>query len=350
MTKVYLIRHAESEGNSYRRAHGHFNGQITKMGHVQIAHLRQRFDGEKINHIYSSDLDRTVTTAKALSEPRNLKINKTPMLREVKMGIWEDISWGDIEKSEPEMSKLFGNDPAKWKTENSETYEQVKLRMAQCINDICEKHSGESVAVFSHGFAIRAFLCNLLGVESHETHKVPYCDNTAVTLLIYDDGKLSVEYEGDNSHLTDEISTFARQTWWREKGEKVKENLRYEELKTNKGPKNVSHIFGEITKELHFAIVYVAFLDDEPVGFFGLDAIDEDIGWMPHYYIKPEYERRNFLDQFIGQAIFALRKLPKKVMQVRIPSNSKDAKATFLQNGFNVVSEDVFVLLEKEIL
>ena len=29
MTKIYLIRHAEAEGNLYRMAHGHYNGMIT---------------------------------------------------------------------------------------------------------------------------------------------------------------------------------------------------------------------------------------------------------------------------------------------------------------------------------
>ena len=31
MTKIYLIRHAEAEGNLYRMAHGHYNGMI-KIG------------------------------------------------------------------------------------------------------------------------------------------------------------------------------------------------------------------------------------------------------------------------------------------------------------------------------
>ena len=32
MTKIYLVRHAEAEGNLYRLVQGHFNGVITKRG------------------------------------------------------------------------------------------------------------------------------------------------------------------------------------------------------------------------------------------------------------------------------------------------------------------------------
>ena len=31
MTTIYLIRHAEAEGNLYRRAHGWYNSTITRL-------------------------------------------------------------------------------------------------------------------------------------------------------------------------------------------------------------------------------------------------------------------------------------------------------------------------------
>lgn len=47
MTRLYLIRHAEAEGNLYRVAHGHCNGLITNYrGYQQIDALRERFRKE----------------------------------------------------------------------------------------------------------------------------------------------------------------------------------------------------------------------------------------------------------------------------------------------------------------
>ena len=43
MTTVYLIRHAEAEGNLYRRSQGHYNATITDRGYAQIAALSRRF-------------------------------------------------------------------------------------------------------------------------------------------------------------------------------------------------------------------------------------------------------------------------------------------------------------------
>ena len=63
MTKLYLIRHAEAEGNLFRRAQGHWNGKITARGKKQIDALAERFKDVKIDAVYSSDLDRAVETA-----------------------------------------------------------------------------------------------------------------------------------------------------------------------------------------------------------------------------------------------------------------------------------------------
>ena len=41
MTKVYLIRHAEAEGNYYRRIQGHWDGRITALGMRQIDALAE---------------------------------------------------------------------------------------------------------------------------------------------------------------------------------------------------------------------------------------------------------------------------------------------------------------------
>ena len=43
MTTVYLVRHAEAEGNTYRRIHGQYNSLITQNGLRQIEALRARF-------------------------------------------------------------------------------------------------------------------------------------------------------------------------------------------------------------------------------------------------------------------------------------------------------------------
>ena len=82
MTTVYLVRHAEAEGNLYRRVHGWYNSLITDNGYRQIAALRGRFADIHIDAVYSSDLFRTMTTAKAVYLSHGLELHTDPGLRE----------------------------------------------------------------------------------------------------------------------------------------------------------------------------------------------------------------------------------------------------------------------------
>ena len=66
MTTLYLIRHAEAEGNAYRRIDGWYNSLITPNGLLQIEALRRRFEPIQIDACYASNLYRTCKTASAI--------------------------------------------------------------------------------------------------------------------------------------------------------------------------------------------------------------------------------------------------------------------------------------------
>ena len=326
-----MIRHAEAEGNIYRRAHGQFNGQIIGRGFSQIEQLRERFLNEKIDAVYSSDLDRTVATAAALSEPRGLPVNTTQDLREVKMGEWEDIAWGDIRHDSLAMAELFGCDPARWNNAGSEDYGRVRERMINCLRDIGRRHEGGAVAVFSHGFAIRALTCELMGIPSNKTDLVPYCDNTAVALLLFEDGKFTIEYQRDNSHLQNGASTFARQTWWRDKKEYKSEDLRYMPADDKRDADILEMCLREETCSNEKCSVpntdfkLAAFLEDVPTGILGMD-IDRDggdgIGWISQIYIKPELRRMYYGVQLLGQAVSVYRKKHRERLRLEAAADS----------------------------
>lgn len=325
MTKVYLIRHAEAEGNIYRRAHGHYNGLVTVKGNKQIELLRKRFEGERIDAVYSSDLTRAFTTAMALSEPRGLEVTATPALREVDIGIWEDRTWGDIEYSDHEMNDYFTSDPAKWSIEGGEPFDDVGDRLYNCILEIAKNHDGGAVAVFSHGFAIRTLLCRLRGIASNEIEKVSHCDNTAVTLLIYDGNTFSIEYAGDNSHLGKKNSTLLKQSWWKSKSKQRPESLRFFPL-SDVASESLIRIFkAKAGARAHVDTQYAAYLSDEPVGIIGLDTLREanrKVGWISYVHVVPQHRRSTFGTQLIGVAVSDFRKLRREKLRIELPSGS----------------------------
>ena len=106
-TTVYIIRHAEAEGNVYRRCHGQYNALLTTRAYKQLPYLAKRFENVPLAAVYSSDLFRARVTAQAVAEPHHLSVETRPVLREIDMGDWEDIPWAELPHTWPEQYALW---------------------------------------------------------------------------------------------------------------------------------------------------------------------------------------------------------------------------------------------------
>jgi probable phosphoglycerate mutase len=217
-------------------------------------------------------------------------------------------------------------------------------------------------AAFSHGFAIRAFLSGLLAIPSHEIIKMPYCDNTAVSLLHYESGGLDIAYHSDNSHLQREDSTFAHQTWWRAEKEWVSENLRFEPYDEERDKGLLEMLRTESGAVKNESKEYTAFLTDEPVGLVGYSEPDGaegssnaardgdgEAGWIGHIFIRPDFRGGNFGTQLLGQALSYFRKLGMERLRVKVQPGSP-AHGFCLKHGFlDTGPEGELCIMEKNI-
>ena len=142
MTRIYLVRHAEAEGNLYRIAHGHYNGLITARGYKQIAVLQQRLAHIPIDAVYSSDLFRTRTTATAAYLPRHLPLHTDPNLREVNMGVWEGHTWQSLRMEDEARIVDFNRHLDRWQVPGGETARQVLDRFLPALTKIARENDG----------------------------------------------------------------------------------------------------------------------------------------------------------------------------------------------------------------
>lgn len=288
-TTVYLIRHGEAEGNAFRRFHGQYDSLLTPNGHLQVEALCRRFENVQIDACYASDLTRTSLTARSIYVPKNLPLHRDKAFREVFVGRWEDFPFGHIETHEPEGMRMFNHEPVGWYLEGAETYFQYTGRFIIAMNKAVADNEGGTIAIFCHGCVMRGVLARLFYKDDFSS--MPYCDNTAVCKLFWEDGKYSYEYLNDATHLTPEISTFVRQKWWRTGGKDF--NLWFmpmEEL-----PEGLAQ--PEDSWEN-----YIAMLTHTPVGILSL-AGNRIMGM----HLLPEYKGCLMEDQLLGQAVSRCR-------------------------------------------
>lgn len=304
MTTIYLIRHAEAEGNLYRRIHGQFDTNVTPNGRRQIAALARRFASIPVAACYASDLTRTRTTAQAIAAPQGLPLMLEPGFREIHLGVWEDVPFGWLYAFEKEEMDCFNQDPRHWHVEGSEPFAAYTGRFIQALTAAAEAHPGETVAVFSHGAVMRGVMMALFPEA-----EIPHCDNTAVTCLRYEAGRLTLEYFNDNSHLGEGLSTLSRQKWWRSDGKRRDINFWFRPGYTP--VEGLSAPEGQ---------VYTALCGEEPAGLLVLrDHGDE--GELAYLGLAAPYRGQGLAVQLFGQAVFTFRAAGKQRLVLTRPED-----------------------------
>ena len=218
-TRLIVVRHGEAEGNIIRIFHGQYNSSLTEDGHLQAERAAKFLKDYKIDQIYSSDLDRTMSTAAHIAKGRNIIIKTDSRLREIDGGKWENVPWDDLPGMFPESYGHWENDISKTIMPEGESVGQMFERTKNAFQDIADSHPGETICIVCHGTVIRALVCLWRGIPLEDMQKVAWFDNASITIVDYTKRGYEIIAEGINSHL-EGISTFGKQDWWQRYSEK----------------------------------------------------------------------------------------------------------------------------------
>lgn len=356
MTTIYLIRHAEAEGNLYRIAQGQDNSNLTDRGWRQVRALEERFRDVKIDAVYSSDLYRTCATASSIYKPKGLPLHRDPELREICVGVWEQQTWGDIYRGWPEQMKYFSVQPHLWDVEGAEKPLDVQARGLRAIRKIAAENEGKTIAVFSHGYIIRLMLTELQGQSLEQMGETPTGDNTAVSLLEADGDALRVIFRDDNSHLKTEAFLANEKILNRANG--LEPGLRYQPL----DPETQAEFFADLVeknwnRETPFVRekllsdakgrqTLVSYRQDEPIGVIQLG---DEPGWISLICIREDMRQRGYGMQLIGQAVYHARQMGGEGLKIALAPEDP-AVEFFKDSGFVRLScEDGVEIFGKDI-
>lgn len=189
--ELYLIRHAESEMNARKHIiSGRSNETpLTDVGRRQAELLGRRFkqSNSRFDDIYTSTAVRTRDTARIAMKYAEFSLDRlleTPEILELDQGDWVGCIRKDTYTSEvlAEMQR----DPWNFSAPNGESQKDVELRMMDWIERIAVQYSAQStIAVFTHGVAIKCLLRGILDFPPHLTYHINI-DNTSITRIQYD--------------------------------------------------------------------------------------------------------------------------------------------------------------------
>lgn len=200
MTKIYIVRHGQTEWNIQGKIQGHANAPLTEKGLGQGELVANRLKDEVIDVIYASDLDRARITAEKISKSTGAKLIITEELREMSFGIWEGMLFTEVKEKYPEDFLKWLSKPEDLKIENGETLFTLENRMERVINDIMSKHEGENICIVSHGTALKTLILHLLKMPL-TNYKNLAMDNVSISIVEKRDYNNVLKIYNDTNHL-----------------------------------------------------------------------------------------------------------------------------------------------------
>ncbi len=202
MTRLLLIRHGETDWNREGRIQGHTDLPLNETGRRQAERLAGRLAGWPIAALYSSDLARAAESARILGRA----IARDPVLD----AAWRERSGGAVEGLvDPEIRERFPEVWTEmrsrrfWTAPRAEPVESVRDRLLGAYHAVLERHPDQTVAVVSHGFALRLLVAQVLGLPIDLPTAFSVGGNTGLTRLEVDERGAVVTLLNDTSHLED---------------------------------------------------------------------------------------------------------------------------------------------------
>lgn len=365
-TTIYLVRHAEAEGNIGRRCHGQYDSLLTKRGLQQAEIVGARFQNTPLDAVYSSDLWRARHTAMAIAAPHGLPVQERRALREIDMGQWEDKAWAELPVFHPDLYDTWCNRPWLCRAPGGETIMEAGIRALKELHRIAQENVGKTAVVVSHGSAIRGILTSALGLPDDEMMQVGWGDNTCVAKMVFHrDGSVDIPYRNDNSHMPEELSTFSSLKWSDSKDVPISPQMWFRPVHWDNDTDRTLALtmFHEIYWPTYGKDAYsddqiiqrlrafqslcpeaVSFgmLDREAGGIIAMNTLenrDTEIGEMGGTCILPKYRGFGFGPQLIGNAVSVYRRMGKKVLQSTPAKHNPGAVKFYGKNGFDPVGE-----------
>jgi broad specificity phosphatase PhoE len=166
--KVIVVRHGETYGNVNHVVESRTHGRLTYHGAEQVAAAAEELKGEKIDVVYSSNLQRCLDTAFILSEyHRDAPVIPVPELRERNQGDYEGKHWEDVPYAQFEGDYLHVPIPG------GESWRDVERRIGIFLNTLYSNHPSATILLVTHGGTTKAIRSLLSGVSLRESIDLP---------------------------------------------------------------------------------------------------------------------------------------------------------------------------------
>lgn len=189
--KVYLVRHAESEGNKTQTYQFPETG-LSENGRRQALILAKRLTKVPIDLIYTSSLLRAQETSEIIAGTNKVKIETWQEIREI--GRPSSLRGTQVKSEESrkfEKAEEENYSKSDWKYSDDESFNELVARGKKVLNHLLKNHQKQNVLLVSHGTFIKILVAlvvfgeKLNALTFWEFRHHSFATNTGISICQY---------------------------------------------------------------------------------------------------------------------------------------------------------------------
>lgn len=164
MSTLLLVRHGETELKSSERYWGHTDVKLGALGIEQAERVRDLLATERIDIIFSSNLERASKTADIIASRHKMEVITCAELKEVNFGELEGLTFKEIAQRYPEVVKSWVEGKTDLKYPGGESLSELAERASNFTRRLKNVSPEQTVLIVAHSGVLRLLMCHLMGI------------------------------------------------------------------------------------------------------------------------------------------------------------------------------------------
>lgn len=200
MTRVYLVRHGQTEWNRELRFRGRADIPLNENGHKQASAIADALKDKGITAIYTSPLMRSMETARPAVAISKTETTTVQGLIDINYGEWEGLAYDEVRHRYADLYRRWEEQPDLVTFPNGESLDDVSRRAFSAFTEIVEENRDKSILIILHRVINKVLLCALLGLSNAYFWSIRQ-DTGCINVMEYSNRRFVLVTMNDTCHL-----------------------------------------------------------------------------------------------------------------------------------------------------
>ncbi|HUU01249.1 MAG TPA: histidine phosphatase family protein [Myxococcota bacterium] len=200
MTRLFVIRHGETDGNKNKIYRGRWDLPLNEKGLAQVEKAGAALETVRLDAILTSPLERTCQTAAAVARFQKIEPQTEPALIDIDYGQWTRLLDSEVARKHPDIYARWKQRPETVVFPDGEGLADVRRRVESLLAGLGEEYPGQNVALCGHRVSVKMILMVALGLTDSAFWKI-LVDTASISVIGLDDGAFSLVFANDTCHL-----------------------------------------------------------------------------------------------------------------------------------------------------